>query len=419
MKLKDILFLSLNNLKSIKSNVLWFIILCLFFLIFNVLFTVRNTLISFVDNYINNDITERFINVETSISETKKVKEQIENLNISHISHVFLSNSDTKESFDITNDKDIKGTITLYGLYPSINVEVIKGLKILNDDEMICSDNFYAGYYDNKSSSELYDMRKYLDTDFKFHTEKLLLTDDFNHHTLEEKDYSLKLVGLYNQKSNLMGYDVCYTNQNTFEKLNDMNKLSYESADTKSKYYQYMGYEDKEDLIVLVDNYKVRNEVLNILKDKGYNAKIVYEYDREYLNNMCLIVKIMTIILTVGFVIIMLIFITRTIRNDMATIALYKIIGFKNREVSKIFFLQYALLSVVSFLGMLLLSIILKNVAVSFLDKGAVSRIFTIRLDFCFSFIFLVGLLIALKIILDIYLRFLSKRGKVLKELEE
>ena len=419
MKLKDILFLSLNNLKSIKSNVLWFIILCLFFLIFNVLFTVRNTLISFVDNYINNDITERFINVETSINETKKVKEEIENLNISHISHVFLSNSDTKESFDITNDKDIKGTITLYGLYPSINVEVINGRKILNDDEMICSDNFYAGYYDNKSSSELYDMRKYLDTDFKFHTEKMLLTNDFNHHTLEEKDYSLKLVGLYNQKSNLMGYDVCYTNQNTFEKLNNMNKLSYESADTKSKYYQYMGYEDKEDLIVLVDNYKVRNEVLNILKDKGYNAKIVYEYDREYLNNMCLIIKIMTIILTVGFVIIMLIFITRTIRNDMATIALYKIIGFKNREVSKIFFLQYALLSVVSFLGMLLLSIILKNVAVSFLDKGAVSRIFTIRLDFYFSFIFLVGLLIALKVILDIYLRFLSKRGKVLKELEE
>ena len=216
-----------------------------------------------------------------------------------------------------------------------------------------------------------------------------------------------------------MGYDVCYTNQNTFEKLNNMNKLSYESADTKSKYYQYMGYEDKEDLIVLVDNYKVRNEVLNILKDKGYNAKIVYEYDREYLNNMCLIVKIMTIILTVGFVIIMLIFITRTIRNDMTTIALYKIIGFKNKEVSKIFFFQYTILSVISFLGMLLLSIILKTVAVLILDKGAVSRIFTIRLDFCFSFIFLVGLLIALKVILDIYLSFLSKRGKVLKELEE
>ena len=57
--------------------------------------------------------------------------------------------------------------------------------QLLNDDEMICSDNFYAGYYNNKSSSELYDMRKYLDTDFKFHTEKMLLTDDFNHHTLE------------------------------------------------------------------------------------------------------------------------------------------------------------------------------------------------------------------------------------------
>ena len=70
--------------------------------------------------------------------------------------------------------------------------------------------------------------------------------------------------------------------------------------------------------------YKVRNEVLNILKDKGYNAKIVYEYDREYLNNMCLIVKIMTIILTAGFVIIMLIFITRTIRNDMTTILYIK-----------------------------------------------------------------------------------------------
>ena len=152
----------------------------------------------------------------------------------------------------------------------------------------------------------------------------MFLTNDFNHHTLEEKDYSLKLVGLYNQKSNLMGYDVCYTNQNTFEKINNMNKLSYESDDTKSKYYQDMGYEDKEDLIVLVDNYKVRNEVLNILKDKGYNAKIVYEYDREYLNNMCLIVKIMTIILTAGFVIIMLIFITRTIRNDMTTILYIK-----------------------------------------------------------------------------------------------
>ena len=419
MKLKDILFLSLNNLKSIKSNVLWFIILCLFFLIFNVLFTVRNTLISFVDNYINNDITERFINVETSINETKKVKEEIENLNISHISHVFLSNSDTKESFDITNDKDIKGTITLYGLYPSINVEVIKGRKILNDDEMICSDNFYAGYYDNKSSSELYDMRKYLDTDFKFHTEKMLLTDDFNHHTLEEKDYSLKLVGLYNQKSNLMGYDVCYTNQNTFEKLNNMNKLSYESADTKSKYYQYMGYEDKEDLIVLVDNYKVRNAVLNILKDKGYNAKIVYEYDREYLNNMCLIVKIITIILTVGFCLIMLLFITKTVRKDMPTIALYKIIGYKNNIVRKIFFYQYAILGCTSYIMVLFLSLILKNIVSIVLKKGAITRIFTIKLNFYFSLLFLMGTFLLLYLILTIYLKTLNKKGQILKELEE
>ena len=371
-----------------------------------------------MDNYINNDITERFINVEASINETKKVKEEIENLNINHISHVFLSNSDTKESFDITNDDDIKGTITLYGMYPSINAEVIKGREILNDDEIICSDSFYAGYYDNKSSSELYDMSKYLDTDFKLHTEKILLTNDFTHQTIEERDYYLKLVGLYNQKSNLMGYDVCYTNQNTFEKLNNMNKLSYESDDTKNKYYQYMGYEDKEDLIVLVDDYKVRNDVLNILEDKGYNAKIVYEYDMKYLNNMCLIVKIMTIILTVSFVLIMLIFITRTIRKDMVTIALYKIIGFKNKEVSKIFFYQYTILSVVSFISMLLLSIVLKTIAISVLEKGAVSRIFTIKLDFRFSFIFLVGLLISLKIMLDIYMQFLSKRGKVLRELE-
>ncbi len=41
MIFKDILNLSLKNLRDKRNNILWFIILSVFFLTFNILFTVR------------------------------------------------------------------------------------------------------------------------------------------------------------------------------------------------------------------------------------------------------------------------------------------------------------------------------------------------------------------------------------------
>lgn len=419
MKFKDILNLSLKNLRDKRNNILWFIILSIFFLTFNILFTVRGTLVNFVASLINNDITERYINVESKIEEVAKTKADIENLNISNVAYVFASSSDALETLNITNNKDINGTITLYGLYPGINVDVIKGKKALNDNEMICSDTFYPGYYENKTSNELYDMSKYLNSDFIIKTEKILLTDNFEHKVIANANYSLKLVGLYNQKNNLMGYDVCYVNKNTLEKIKSMNGLVYESKNTETNYYEYMGYENKKDVIVLVNDYKERENVLKFLREKGYNANIIYEYDTEYLDNMCLIVKIVTIILTVGFCLIMLLFITKTIRKDMPTIALYKIIGYKNNIVRKIFFYQYAILGCTSYIMVLFLSLILKNIVSFVLKKGAITRIFTIKLNFYFSLLFLMGTFLLLYLILTIYLKTLNKKGQILKELEE
>lgn len=419
MKFKDVLNLSLKNLRDKRTNILWFIILSIFLLMFNILFTVRSTLVNFAASLINNDITERYINVESKIGEVDKTKADIENLNISNVVYVFASSNDTLEILDITNNKDINGTITLYGLYPGINADVIKGKKDLNDNEMICSDAFYPGYYENKTSNELYDMSKYLNSDFIIKTEKILLTDNFEHKVIKDDSYTLKLVGLYNQKNNLMGYDVCYTNKNTFEKIKSMNSLAYESKNTETNYYEYMGYENKKDVIVLVNNYKERQNVLKVLREKGYNANIIYEYDTEYLDNMCLIVKIITIILTVGFCIIMLLFITKTVRKDMATISLYKIIGYKNNIVHKIFFYQYAILGCIGYIMVLFLSLIAKNIVSFVLKKGAITRIFTIKLNFCFSFLFLVGTFLFLYLILVIHLKALNKNGQILKELEE
>ena len=144
MIFKDILNLSLKNLRDKRNNILWFIILSVFFLTFNILFTVRGTLVNFVASLINNDITERYINVESKIEEVAKTKADIENLNISSVAYVFASSSDALETLNITNNKDINGTITLYGLYPGINVDVIKGKKALNDNEMICSEYFLS-----------------------------------------------------------------------------------------------------------------------------------------------------------------------------------------------------------------------------------------------------------------------------------
>ena len=71
---------------------------------FNILFTVRSTLVNFVASLINNDITERYINVESKIGEGDKTKADIENLNISNVAYVFASSNDTLEILDITNN---------------------------------------------------------------------------------------------------------------------------------------------------------------------------------------------------------------------------------------------------------------------------------------------------------------------------
>ena len=67
----------------------------------------------------------------------------------------------------------------------------------------------------------------------------------------------------------------------------------------------------------------------------------------------------------------------------------------------------------------LFLSLILKNIVSFVLKKGAITRIFTIKLNFYFSLLFLMGTFLLLYLILTIYLKTLNKKGQILKELEE
>lgn len=203
-------------------------------------------------------------------------------------------------------------TISLIGTIPKTK-KIISGSD-LNDNtyEMICPSRFMD--FDMISNN--------LNVDKAIKFEEYI-GEKFNVKILNEFDVTLKLVGVFDETYDYSSLDSCYVNHATLKEINS-------KYDTRKK--------DIDGKFVLLDDISNASEVLKEFGSIDYTP--IVAIDTEVGDNVLKVTSILSLILIVIAIVFCYALSSRRINKEKKNIGIFKICGFKNNTIKKIFILE-------------------------------------------------------------------------------
>lgn len=298
----------------------------------------------------------------------------------SHVRDVFFSNEFMSYAvLEEAKKYDFSGDISLIGTIPGTK-KILYGNDLNNEYDIICPSvffpdaNAYSGKYDY---DKVFDLKKMIN-----------------------KSIALKYVGLEDVKFNLVGVfdstydyslvDTCYISHDDMKKLNN-------------KYQP--NFTNKNSLFVLLDDISNVDEVFQDYKN--LEITFVKTIDTEVGDKILFITSILILI----FMIIVTIFIyflsSRRIINEYKNIAIYKIIGYTNKNIKCIFYYENLILILASIMLSLISSyFLLNNFIFIFLKNDPYLSLINMRLS---------PYIIILSVICTFFLVFISTKNSFKK----
>ena len=405
MKFLDLNKLSLLNIKSNKfKSIIYSLVMLILFLLISITFTGTSSIFKFFDKYLNSNYDFRTIEINIQNDDREKIIKNIENQNIKEIQKIF-PNSDYLLTFlDIEQSEipnisklDVKNaSISAYGNYSELNYKVTKGRDILNANEIVCSSKFYPNILHDPN--DIINLNDYIGKKINISYSKRYFPKSGDTKILETYNEQYTLVGTYNIDELLNDLYVCFINNNEVIKINDLVKPVYEDKVAEENSIKM------KNIILLVDKYENVDNVLQKISNLGYDAQKKYELDTEIYDLSHKILKYVTGIITIISLFIVYLFIKNIINENKSNIKLYRLIGYNNKNIKKIFIIEYLFLTFIVFILHLGLMIVLKSIAIQILNNYPDLFVLKIRLDFSGSLIFL--LFISVYIVLIFNLKF-------------
>lgn len=348
----DILKLSFLNIKSKKfKNIIYILIIFLFMTLIISFFSGKKSFLNFVDNYLNSDFHFKTIAVEVNDEDSKTIVKKLKEMDNKHVSTVFENNDFIFKTVDFETD----GVIELYGNYNGFNYSLDHGKDIESDNEMICSNLFYPGVYtENHDKNSYIDMNLNIGKEYSIHFDKKYVINETETKVLNEYDYKLKLVGTFDAREDMSGYNICYVSVDFFEKIKDESTPVFEKVEMEQN--RYKGLE----VLVLVDEYKNADNVLKQIKELGLNARYYFQMDLTFFDTIITVINIVTIIIICISILCVYIFAKNSMIENKREVALYQLIGYNSKSIFLIFVIQYMINTLIA----LVLSIICSNILV-------------------------------------------------------
>ncbi len=234
-------------------------------------------------------------------------------------------------------------------------IDVYKGknLSSYKSDEkvMICADKFYP-YQDETA----YDTSKEDVRDLTNRIGEMLPLSFINSKKVEY----FKLIGVYNAELNKTNGNLCYTNFDVVSNLN--------------LYYQSDFYNQKEarfPIIMVVDTLNNINDTLvEIKKDGFYTNGAVLSINSEIGNEIINIIGAITTLICILTISIVIFISFRDYRDRKKNFGILKSMGFKNKEISMIYYYQTSYQLILS----TILSIILNLIYMLIFKKLFISK---------------------------------------------
>ena len=350
MRKSDLLKLAFLNIKGQKfKSIIYILILTIFSTMIFCFFSGKNSFLGFVNDLLNSNYELKMIAINTEKQDKDKIYNEVNKIKNNHIAQIYYDNYEIRNTADLV---EYNGGINIYGISKGYDFVLDKGEYIKNDDEMICSNLFNLNNWSEVHNvDEYHDMNKEIGKYFNITYDKYLRIDKEKTEILKTYNHKVKLVGTFDTNKTLIGYDVCFVSKAFFEQIKEEQKTVYK--DSKLEEEAHSGLE----LLILVDKYNNVEKVLKDLKKLGYDAYQYYTVDLDFYNTILLVINIASIAIIFISIIVIYLFVKNTLLGERKNIALYKLLGFDDNNISLIFLGQYIINTITSFI----LSIIITN----------------------------------------------------------
>lgn len=319
-------FKSFKNDKSIYKKV---IILSIAIILLIIVFSFTKSMNMYIENGIKQDLSYKTLYIDpdsntNSISLINKIKE------IKHVSDAFIDNYS-----DITvysNDFIKNGSIQLvrYSENDSINYISFNGVNLEN--QIICPKNFYPkNNIDNINKKDIIKMNKYLNKniDIYYYT--------YNNDESKNVNYdTLKIVGIYDNNTNIIDENICYAHKNLIEKIYNKSYENYNQDNITPS------------IFIRVDNIKNIDFVKEKLNDLGYESSSLVLINSKFINFVN-VASFLIGIFIILFLIIIINFINKKNISDKSKIInLYRCFGYTKNDITKILYIENGYISLIS-----------------------------------------------------------------------
>lgn len=392
MKLNDYVRLVFINIKSTKmASVLFLIVSIVILFLGNVFFNINPNYSAYVEKVFKEDVDMRTILVykegldyESTINDVLKIDNVVFSYN---------------QQFNYMNVKlDIISNNELgLNIKPATNIfspTIIMGRGLKSFDEMICP--LYLGKVsDPKTREDLISMKKYLNKYVNISYNSYEVDDIRNPKVNKSFNKSIKIVGLYDNVLSSESYNECYMLSEQLIKMVDESQDVYTENFLKDNVVQNTGVFTN----VILDDVENLDVVRSELEEKGYVTTEGASFDTSFFNKLKNISYTGLIIVLALLLFVFLIFISSIVKNTKNSIALYKLFGFREKDLIFIMSFQVVFLTclayIISLLFLLVSVGILNSIISNYINYSCLSIFISPFHEFIYILFILVFIVIS------------------------
>jgi len=371
----------------------------IFFFVLSILFTIvilSLTTIHFVVNYKNNEINKNPLSRTLFVEKKDAMEEEYDELsNLEHV--VFNVNSKFSQSLFIAvpvfDSNEYLGELNLIPLLDESEIKIMDGKKLDSLFDVICPKKFYPHNLYIQDGDNVYE---------KIDTSKMLHGIDtigisFPVIDLNQNEFSLTIVGTYEQVGYAQALNTCYVNQELFDKLATDYDSVIKWTDVEGK--EYTEYNYFQGRILRIDDFSNLEKIENKLRELGFHSTRMQVLDDGYLElifNIPLFICIISFLICVNVI---YSFFAKKIQNRIKKYGLLRALGYTKHNITCLDFFENGIVVFGSICFSYILSysilIIIKNNAFfEFSYYGLIIRIPIVLTILSFLMIFLFILLI-------------------------
>lgn len=359
MKIKDLFILGIKSLKHLSLKKKIFLVIQIFIML---LILIPFSFYSVFSNASNTIVDNQFEFREISLYGTSKDYEKYQDvLDDYENEHIIYIDELAVPSINGYTNKDSENNFTLKRALDNFTPITTNGNDLKDEFDIICPEMASDNYFENLNYDELINLDAKIGDIITlnfYNKDEYIFSQDF------------KLVGTYNADF-YYSYDTCYILNTTYENiLSKINTTNYENDENSVKAL----------FTLYIDSEKNVADIINYLENEDIIVSVP-ELEDSFVHYILLLSLVIMIILTIISIILLINYFKNYYYEEYYNISLYKALGFKDRDIINIIFIENILLILISLIISIILFIILKYIVTIYLHQFVAFRIVEINLS--------------------------------------